>query len=376
MEDNQALLLVNASEHDANMYYATRFFAPDNFIYLETNKERIVVIGNLELERAKTAAKVDRVLPLTTYWKMAQEKYEKSPGTEEVVDVLLTDLGLQDVIVPPDFSVKFADGIRKYGHDVQVKPEPYFDRRLCKEADEVDAVRETVRHTEAAISLAIEMIKKADIGPSDILMVAGSPLTSEVVRHEMHSHLIANSCHTTHTTVSCGEASALPHEEGAGPLYANKSIVIDCSPRSRANGYWADMTRTVVRGKASPELRSQYEAVLEAQEFGMTLLKPGGNAKDVHAGVSEFLSDRGYKTHVADGKPQGFFHAVGHGIGVDAHERPFLALRDMTLAAGNVLAIEPGLYYTQVGGIRIEDNVLITEDGPEELSSIPKDLEV
>jgi len=378
MEANQAMLLVSASEHDANMFYATRFFAPDNFIYLESTTERIVVIGNLELERAKEVARVDRVLPLMQYWKMAQEKHEKSPGTEEVVDVLLEDLGLSNVIVPPDFSVKFADGIRKYGHQVEVKAEPYFDRRLCKEDDEVEAVRQTVKHTQDAIGLAIEAIRNASIGDGDgdVLMVGGEPLTSEIIRHEMHTHLMANGCHTTHTTVSCGTASALPHEEGSGPLYANQSIVVDCSPRSRENGYWADMTRTVVRGKASPELRSQYEVVLEAQELAVGLAKPGANGKEIHSAVTEFMADRGYKTHVADGKPQGFFHALGHGIGVDAHERPRLAIRDEFLEVGNILALEPALYYTETGGIRIEDDILVTDDGAVALSTLPKDLEV
>lgn len=376
LDDQTAILLVASSEYDANMYYATRFFAPDTFIYLETNQERLIVIGNLELERARATAKVDRVLPLVHYWKLAQEKHQKIPGTEEVVDVLLRDFGIQKVIVPPNFNVKFADGIRKYGYEVEVKLEPFFERRLRKEPDEVEAIRETIRYTEAAIHEGLELIRRAKVSASGQLMFGDQPLTAEMVRRQIHSVLAEYDLFATHTVVSCGPQTALPHEEGSGPLYEGQPIIIDCAPRSRKNGYYCDITRTIVRGAVPDPLQRQYETVLEAQEYCYSLLKPGANGKEVHAAVARFFESRGYKTHVLDGKPQGFFHATGHGIGVEAHERPRLALRDEFLEVGNVLAIEPGLYYADVGGCRVEDDVLLTEEGPQELTSLDKKLQL
>lgn len=376
MDGQTGLLLVSASESSANMFYATRFLAPDNFIYLETAEERLIVIGNLEIERARATARVDRVLPLVQYWKMATDKHQKPPGTEEIIDVLMRDLGLNRVIVPPDFSVKFADGIRNYGHTVEVKLEPYFERRLTKDADEIAAVRETVKQTETAIAGAIETIRRANISATGVLERDGQPLTSEQVRRELHQYLVEHDCIASHSVVSCGPQTALPHEEGHGPLYANQPIIIDCNPRSADNGYYADITRTIVRGTAPTALQRQYEAVLDAQAFAYEQLKPGSNGKEIHASVTEFLGSRGYKTHVVDGKPQGFFHATGHGFGVEAHERPRFALKDEYVEAGNIVAVEPALYYADTGGVRIEDDYLVTDGEAEQLTTIEKTLEV
>ncbi|MAF09024.1 Xaa-Pro aminopeptidase [Candidatus Poribacteria bacterium] len=376
MDGQTGLLLVSASESNANMFYATRFGSSSTFIYLETAEERVIVIGNLEIERARQGAQADRVLPLVQYWKMAQEKHQKAPGTEEVVDVLMRDLGLSRVIVPPDFSLKFADGIRSYGHAVEVKLEPFFERRLLKDETEVAAVRETVRHTEAAISGAIDAIRRANISATGILELDGEQLTSERVRRDMHQYLIERDCVASHTIVSCGSDTSMPHEEGHGPLHANQPIIIDCNPRSASNGYYCDITRTVVRGTAPTALQRQYEAVLEAQEFAYGMLKPGANGREIHASVTEFLDGRGYKTHQVDGKPQGFFHATGHGFGIEAHERPHFALKEEYAQAGNIVAVEPALYYSDTGGVRIEDDYLITDGNAEQLTTLDKNLEI
>ncbi len=208
MDGQTGLLLVSASETNANMFYATRFGTSSTFIYLETAEERLIVIGNLEIERAREAANVDRVLPLVQYWKMAQEKHQKPPGTEEVVDVLMRDLGLNRVIVPPDFSIKFADGIRNHGHTVEVKLEPFFERRLAKDEREIGSVRETVLHTETAIAQAIDTIRSARISATGILELGGEPLTSERVRRSIHQYLIEHDCVASHSVVSCGPQTA------------------------------------------------------------------------------------------------------------------------------------------------------------------------
>jgi len=376
MDDRTAILLVSASEKDANMYYATRLFVPDAFIYLRTSGESVAVIGNLELERAREHATVDRVLPLAQYWKLAQDKHQKTPSTGEIVDILLREFGVDRVIVPPDFSLKFADSIRSYGYTVEAKPEPFFEERMVKTADEIELMRQTIQVTEAALASGIDLIRTAKIGKDDVLMRDGKPLASSHVRQAVHCYLTMHECVASHTVVSCGEQTTSPHQEGAGSLYANQPIIIDCSPKSFGNGYYADLTRTVVRGKASDPLRRQYETVIEAQQHAYSLLKPGASGKDVHAAVAKFLDDRGYKTHAVDGKPQGFFHATGHGIGLEGHERPHLALRDHVLSSGNILAIEPALYYSGVGGVRIEDDVLVMDDGVEVLSTLDRTLEI
>jgi Xaa-Pro aminopeptidase len=376
MNEQSAILLVAASEKDANMYYATGIFVPDPFIYVETAAERIIVIGNLELDRARAFASVDRVEPLAHYWKLAQEKYSKLPGTEEVVDVLLSELGVAHALVPPAFSVKFADGIRKYGYTVEVRPEPFFEKRVSKTDKEVEAMAETIRHTEDAVQRAIEVIHKSEVSASGMLTVGNTPLTSEDVKKIIHRYLIEHDCVAQHTVVSCGEDTAVPHHEGQGPLYAHEPIILDVSPKSLSNGYYADITRTVVRGRASESLRRQFDAVLEAQEYGIGLCQPNANGKEIHAAVAKRLDELGFKTHTVGGRPQGFFHAAGHGLGLEGHERPRLALRDEFLTVGSVITVEPGLYYTGIGGVRTEDVVLVTKGGPRVLTTLEKTLEV
>jgi Xaa-Pro aminopeptidase len=298
------------------------------------------------------------------------------PSTAEILDILFREFGIEHVIVPPDFSLKFADGIRQYGYTVEVKVEPFFESRVAKTPEETDLIKDTIRATEDAIRAGIELIRKADIEPSGRLMLNARPLTSVDVRREMHTVLTHHDCYATHTVISCGAETVSPHEEGRGVLYANQPILIDCSPKSLVNGYFADLTRTVVRGHAPEPLKRQFDTVRSAQEYAISLLKPGANGREIHAAVTRFFDDLGYKTHAVNGKPQGFFHATGHGIGIEGHERPHLALRDHLLETGNVLAVEPALYYDGIGGIRIEDDVLVKEDGVLVLSELECVLEI
>jgi len=376
MDRRSAILLVSASEKDANMYYATGILTPDPFIYIETAEEKIIVIGNLELERAQTESKADRVLPLAHYWKLAQDKHQRIPSTAEILDILFREFGIERAVVPPDFSLKFADGLRQYGYTVDVKAEPFFEGRVIKTPQEQDFIKNTIKATEEAMRAGIELIRKADIDPSGRLLFNDRPLTSVDVRREIHAVLTRFDCYASHTVVSCGAETTSPHKEGQGVLYAHQPIIIDCSPKSMVHGYYADLTRTVVRGNASDALKRQFETVLSAREYALSLLRPGANGRAVHAAVTRFFEDLGYKTHALNGKPQGFFHATGHGIGIDEHERPHLALRDHPIEAGNVLAIEPALYYDGVGGVRIEDDVLVTSEGAVVLSTLERILEI
>lgn len=376
MNGQTAILLVAASEKDANMYYATGILTPDPFIYFQTNQEKIIVIGNLQLEEARARSKADRVLPLAHYWKLAQDKHQKIPSTAEILDILFREFGIEGVIVPPDFGIKFADGIRQYGYAVEVKGEPFFESRMVKTPEEIEFIKETLRAAEEAVRAGVELIRKADVDSSGRLIFNDRPLTSVDVRREIHAVLTYRDCTATHTVVSCGAETISPHVEGRGPLYANQPIIIDCSPKSLVNGYYADISRTVVRGRAPESLRRQFETVLSAQQYALSLLKPGANGREIHAAVTRFFDDLGYKTHTVNGKPQGFFHATGHGIGIEGHERPHLALRDHSLEEGNVLAIEPALYYDNIGGVRIEDDILVTEEGAVVLSELERVLEI
>ena len=183
------------------------------------------------------------------------------------------------------------------------------------------------------------------------------------------------------TIVAGGVQATDPHEEGHGPLRSGEAIILDIFPVDKASRYYADMTRTVIKGEPNEELQKMYDAVLESQEAALGMIRAGVNGKDIHQKVSDVLHERGYKTLVHDqeeGTPlrTGFFHGTGHGVGLEIHEAPRISLSDDELRLGDVVTVEPGLYDPQVGGVRIEDLVVVTEDGCRNLTDFPKEFRI
>jgi Xaa-Pro aminopeptidase len=192
----------------------------------------------------------------------------------------------------------------------------------------------------------------------------------------MAVYLLENGFIAQHTIVSCGEDTASPHTEGSGPLRAHVPIIIDLFPRSIHSRYFADITRTVVRGSASPEVKGMYEAVFSAQEVAVSLIKDGVSGKEVHEAVLHHFKSLGYESGEIEGRMQGFFHGTGHGVGLDIHEPPRISKKLDTLHTGNIVTVEPGLYYSGKGGVRLEDMVVVQKEGVMNLTISPKILEV
>jgi Xaa-Pro aminopeptidase len=183
-------------------------------------------------------------------------------------------------------------------------------------------------------------------------------------------------CVAQHTIVACGIQACDPHNQGSGPLYADQPIVFDVFPQSSRTRYFADMSRTVVKGRASDGMKRLYDAVREGQQWGVEQVRAGMDGKAIHEGICERFAARGFETGMRDGRMQGFFHGTGHGVGLDIHEAPRVGKVNHLLQAGEVVTIEPGLYYPAIGAARIEDMVLVTADGGVNLTRFPKDLEL
>ncbi|RKY01004.1 aminopeptidase P family protein [Candidatus Poribacteria bacterium] len=375
LEPGEAILLYEASERDSNIFYATRFLAPDRFIYIRTAEREAIIVSDLELDRARAEAQVDEVLPLRLFRQRCKERGVESPKIGEVLDEVLKEFGVSRVIVPAGFGVKYADLIRERGYELRVKDEPFFEERRRKTPQEVEWIRRAIESTQKALERAIRIIADSSI-ENDLLIYEGEPLTSERLRREIEISLLEMNCLAKGTIVACGEQSAEPHKIGSGPLRPNRPIVIDVFPRDLSTGYHADITRTVVKGKAPEEVKRMFEAVMGAQEMAIGMIKPGADGKEIHSAVVNFFKERGFETGEKDGRMQGFFHGTGHGIGLDVHEPPALSTESVELEPGNVITVEPGLYYPDVGGVRIEDDVLVTEDGCEVLTDFPKTLEI
>ncbi|MBC7836217.1 aminopeptidase P family protein [Acetobacteraceae bacterium] len=343
-----AKLIIADSESNADLFYATRFLAHDPLIFIEAGGKKMIIVSSLEFGRAKRQAKVDEVI---------LSKAGKGKAIEEVA-AILKKRGVKEIQVQESFAYSVAKKFEAEGFTFDITSS-LFPERGIKTKEEVAWIEEAQRATEAALTVGLT-----------VLRTPGA--TSESVRKAIDAHLFDAGYDAKETIVAGGTQAADPHEQGKGPLRKGETIVIDIFPRSRKTRYFADMTRTVCIGEPSVKLQKMYDAVLGAQELIFSMLKPGIPGQDIQGVVEKFFQAQGFPRTETQGAPEGFIHGVGHSVGLELHERPSINNSNDVLREGNVVTIEPGLYYRDVGGVRIEDIVLITKDGYRNLTNFPK----
>ncbi len=373
-------LIIAGSESDANLYYATHFLAPDPFIYLQANNHSHLLMSDLELDRARKQSKVDHVHAYSDYETKTKSAGIAQPGVTDVVHTFIKEQGFEkdsndEWLVPEDFPLVLGDRLRASGHKLLTVAAPFFEKRALKTEEEVAAIRQAQIGVEATLDEVLEDLRNAEI-KDGLLYLNGQLLTSESVRCALHIGMMEKGLLGQHTIVACGRDACDPHNEGSGPLRANEAIIFDIFPRSIESRYHSDMTRTVVKGSASDPLKRLYDTVLEGQLLGIARVKHGADGQEIHATITRHFEKQGYETGLRDGRMQGFFHGTGHGIGLDIHEPPRIGKVKQILQAGEVVTVEPGLYYPEIGAVRIEDMVLVEQDGCRNLTSYQKKLEL
>lgn len=371
----QAVLFYVASEQDSNLYYATRFVAPDPFLYLEIKGERLLVMSDLEMDRARSQATVDRVLSYSEWEQRVKDAGLAKPGAMDVVHAILSHARITSIVVAQTFPFGQAQKLHALGYQVTSKPDPFYEQRVIKSAEEVAHIEAAQRATELAVEAAHDALRAA-IPRDGLLWADGAPLTSESVKKLINVKLMEQDCVAQHTIVAGGEQACDPHHEGCGPLPAGRSIIFDVFPRSATSRYFADMSRTVIRGAVSPELRRLYQIVKAAQEEAISKIRDGADGTKIHQGICDRFEAAGYRTGLVEGRMQGYFHGTGHGVGLDIHEAPRISRHGSILQEGQVVTVEPGLYYPGLGAVRIEDMVLVTRDGCRNLTRYPKEFEL
>lgn len=375
MKTNPDTLIIASSEADANLYYATRFMAPDDFVFMEIRGKKHLLMNDLEVDRARAQAKVDKVHSTSKLAAEFKEKTGRRPGYLDLIEMLARSEKAEEFLVPATFPIEFADPLRERGFKLTFKRDPFYEARTVKTKEEIAAITAAIRYTEDAITAAIQAMRKSVIKKGK-LYLRGEVLTSEAIKKIINVRLMENNCIASHSIVACGIDCVDPHNQGSGPLYANQSIIMDIFPRHSETRYFADISRTVVRGKASPKLKKMYDAVIEGQNIGFRSIKEGANAGLIHQEIQKYFEGLGFTTGVQNGRMQGFFHGTGHGLGLDIHEAPRVGGVGDILKEGQVVTVEPGLYYEDAGGIRIEDDVVVTKTGCKNLVKLPKFLEI
>ena len=369
-----ARLIVAPSDTDADMLYATRIFIGDPFIFLQQKRKRIMVLSDLEIDRAKKNAKADEFVMFNQLEREVQGKAKKAPPYEKVLAHFLTKRGVKRALVPANFPLSFANEIKRNGIALETSNGLFWPAREKKTAEEIRLLERALRMTETGMKRGMEILKTSKLGTGKKLKWSGKTLTSEILRAEIDSAILRAGGVPTNTIVAGGDQACDPHERGFGPLRADSLIILDIFPRDGKTGYWGDMTRTVVRGRASEQQRKLWEAVKAGQTLALKRIKAGVDGMSIHQAITELFERRGFPTEVRNGRRVGFFHGTGHGLGLEIHEYP--RLQKVVLKAGQCLTVEPGLYYPGIGGARIEDVVIVEKDGCRILSKFPKQLEI
>ncbi|MFC5973181.1 M24 family metallopeptidase [Halomarina salina] len=375
--------LVFADAEDSTQRYVSGFDAPDPYLTLYDGDVHLLV-SSLEYGRAKKDSDAASVSRHADYDYGAKvDEYGHEEAGDRVVVEFLDEHDVDSVVTPDDFPLAEADAYRDLGASVTAERQGVVDDiRATKTTEEVEHIRDAQEANERAMARAEELVAEARVetgtdAGSGVLVHEGEVLTSEMVTREIELELLRHGYALDETIVACGADAADPHDRGSGPLRADESIIVDIFPRSKETKYYADMTRTFVKGDPNDTVAEWYDLTQEAKEAAFDALEPGATGKEVHDAVCDVYEDAGWPTLRSDERTEtGFIHSTGHGVGLDIHEGPSLSPRGEELEPGHVVTIEPGLYDPEFGGVRIEDIAVVTEDGYENFTDYPEELVV
>ncbi len=354
-------LLVGTAANCPDIRYATSFDAPDDVYVLVLPETTFLIVSDMEYGRAIEQAQRCEVECPSSLNRLPDKRHYFLPS----LFFLLEKFEITSLEVAERFPVGIVKELEKHRITIDVVPaSPFSEKRAVKRPDEISHIAKTQKAAQAAMKAVEKAIRDAVPGKDGILYLDSEPLTSERAKEIIRSVVLANNCIDEGTIVAGGAQGANPHEAGSGPLKEGEWIVCDIFPRDLTTGYWGDMTRTFMNGKPSSEQKRMYKAVHDAQKKALATIRNGIFGSTVHKATSKALEKAGFETFIDDkGIPQGFIHSTGHGVGLEIHEEPRLSISGGRLKTGMVVSVEPGLYYSELGGVRIEDLVVVSADG-------------
>jgi Xaa-Pro aminopeptidase len=373
------VLIVGDTVRSPELRHEVPIGVPDPFLYAERDGRRFVLVSSLEAPRIRELDRYEIVAPEELgHDDLVAQGMPRDRISLELAVRACQRLGITDAVVPHKFPLEMADHLRANG--IALTPDRNFfnDRRRVKNDVELEGIRRAQAAAEAGMAAARDLLRRAEPNGKG-LEVDGEALTSERIKTAIAEAFVAGGCSADEFIVSHGAQSAIGHEMGSGQILSGESIVIDLWPRDRDSACFADMTRTFVVGEPSDDLNEWHRLCRQALGDAIERIRPGVKGIDVFRGTCELFEQHGYPTQLSK-QPgtvleDGFFHGLGHGVGLEVHEEPGLGITDdKELVTGDVVTVEPGLYRQGYGGVRLEDLVLVTEDGAENLTHFPYDL--
>lgn len=355
---------------------------PDPFFYAEVGGKRSVVVGSMEASRIE---ELGIGLEVLTYEDVGVDELLKRgldfyAHEREMHLAACRRLGVGSAVTPTTFPLGHADHLRANGIEL-TSDQRFFDaRRRVKNAHELAGIRRACRAVEAGVAVGVELLRSAQRS-TGVLTLGGEPLTCERIQLEVERAFGEHGAAAEEFIVSHGAQTAVGHEAGSGPIAADDVVLFDLFPRDRESACYSDFTRTFSLGPPTDELAEYHRLAKEALDMAVAAVKPGVKGSDIHRQVCDFFHEHGHRTqlHKEEGEAlvDGYFHATGHGVGLEVHEQPGVGrIESEPLVEGDVIALEPGLYRHGYGGVRLEDLILVTADGADVLTSFPYDFEL
>jgi Xaa-Pro aminopeptidase len=375
------LLIYADSVRDPDLFLASGISVGDPFAYVETDGRRVIVTSVLEADAASRHSHATEVWTTDEFGflELIRGGMDAWTASYETVRGALERLGVARVTVPHSFPVALADRLRGSGVEVTPDRDTFERRRRSKDERALDGIRAAQRATEAAFVRVRELLGSSAPTP-DGLVLEGEPLTCERVSEQIVETLREHGCDGEPPLVNPGRQAAFVHESGTGPIHANDAVVVDIFPRHVASRMHADMTRTFCVGEAPDEIRRMHAVVLEALQRSTEAIRAGISGRQPWEVSCDVIEAAGFRTQ-RSAQPgevldEDYFHSLGHGVGIEVHEAPSLGMSGRELVAGDVVSVEPGVYRKAVGGVRLEDLVVVRDGGCEVLTDFPYDLEI
>ncbi len=364
------IVLRASCQSNADMFYFTAVPVPDPFYAFTLKGKKCALVGALELGRLKSG-RLDEVFDISSI----VEKFGKGKRIDDTaaLAIILKKSRVRGLLVPADFPALELEKLRAAGFDVEVSSKPIFPERAVKSERELREIAKANAVASLGFERVVDILRESKISARKILW-KGNVLTSEILRFEIEKIALSKGADALYTIAAAGNQACDPHEVGRGAIAPNSLIVVDVFPRLRASGYFGDMTRTFLKGEPSSAQMRLVETVAKSQKLAISKIRDGANGADIHMSVEDFFEDNGYVTEFKNGAWGGFFHSTGHGVGLDIHESGVsISSRPCKLKVGNVVTVEPALYYRGIGGCRIEDTVVVEKNRARKLSKFSYD---
>ncbi len=366
----------------SSLYWRIRFSVSDQVVLLElptaSGTESVMILRDIEMDRARETAKVDRVACPADYAPAGGLSGDRETANAQAAAECLRRAGITHAVGDRALPLIFADFARKAGITIECDPDMWVHERRQKTPEEIEHLRYAQSITEQSVQMACELIANASVRTDGVLMHEGTPLTSERVRATVDHWLLDRDFVNPMAIIAGGPGASDCHYLGTGELRTGEPVIVDIFPRYRKTRYNGDCTRTVVHGDIPDEVVKMHAAVRTAKAAAEKTIRVGATGEMVHLATIQAMKDAGY----AYGLPPvdsplsycALTHGTGHGVGLDVHEPPLLDIKGPALLAGEALTVEPGLYQRNLGGVRIEDMVIVTEHGHENLNTIADGL--